>query len=99
TVRRMELDELVGQLAAIAPENVATRRIERDHLRPWRRDVHDALVHDRRRLVALASPRGKGPGDFEVLDVAARDLVERTVAPPVVAPAEHQPVLRLRIEE
>ena len=96
---RVELQELLRQLPLVAPDDVAGLRVQREHLRLRRGDEHHAVVHDRRRLMALRHAGRDVPDGLEALDVAGRDLVERAVAPACVVAAVHEPVLRLRVQE
>ena len=96
---RMQLEEIVGKLALVAPILVAGFRVQRDDLPHRRRDEHDAIIYDRRRLVAFDDAGGEGPDRRQVLDVGRIDLVERAVALPVVSPAVEHPVTGFGIFE
>ena len=45
----------------------------------WRVHVHGAANHQRSTLVAAEHPRGKRPGDLQILDVAGVDRIEPAV--------------------
>ena len=78
-------------LAAILPQEVARARVERlDHIARVR-DIHDAVVHDRRRLrhPGFEAP---GPNEPEFIHVAPVDLIERAVPPPIEGAPPAQPV-------
>ena len=83
-------------LAAVLPEEVAGRRVERLHDVAGVRDVQHAVAHDRGRLrdARLEPP---GPDEPERADVVAVDLVERAVAPSVQGAPPVEPVGRVRI--
>ena len=98
-VGRVELQQILGQLLLVAPEEVTGLRPQRDDLLLGRRDEHHAVVDDGRRLMALGDAGGEAPHRHQLLDVRGRDLLERAVSPAAVVAAVHQPVLRLRIEE
>src|SRR5262249_6542794 len=72
-------------VVSIDPDRLACGRVDRRHVaaRPRRR-VQDTPDHDRRRLKVVVGPRAEivglpTPGDAEVLDVVAVDLIERRV--------------------
>ena len=62
------------------------------------REEHDAVVHQRRRLV-VARPHRDRPFQLQVGDVVARHLIERAVAVAVAGPAPVQPVAGRRVGE
>ena len=63
------------------------------------RQIDDAVVHDGRGLVRAGVVHGPGPLQLQIFHVIARDLVERTVAMPLIIAPEDKPVLRRRILE
>ena len=78
-------------LAAVLPQEVAGAGVEGlDHVAGVR-DIHDAVVHERRRLrhPGLEAP---GPGEPELVHVAPVDLVEGAVAPAIEGAPPAQPV-------
>src|SRR5262252_2048500 len=90
TARRVQLREIFGQLPLVTPDLLAGLRVDGDHLVLWRRYEHDAVVDDRRGLVAFVDAGRKGPRRLQILDVGRVDLVERAVALAVIsAPVEH----------
>ena len=56
-------------------------------------------MHERRRLVALAFAHAPAPDELQLLDVAGRDLRQRTVAPALIVAARHQPVAWILIAQ
>ncbi len=66
--------EAFGQLALVAPDQVAGLGVERQDLVVGRGDVHDAVVDDRRRLVAGIDAGRVAPDRRQVLDVVGVDL-------------------------
>ena len=95
--RAVQQHDVVGQRTLVAPERRAVLRIERDHLIPRRRDEHHAVVHDRRRLVAVGHARRHNPRGLQSRDVGRRHLVEWAVAPAVPGAPDHQPVARVGV--
>ena len=71
---------------AVHPEQLAGRRVERHGRAPGaRREIQDAIYHQRRRLKVEFRPRPErlgleAEGDFELAEVLGVDLVERRVA-------------------
>jgi hypothetical protein len=63
---------------------------------PRRRDIHDAVDHDRGRLDAARRVEVVGPREAEVLDVAGVDLVELAEAGLAEIETDGRPVLRRR---
>ena len=98
-VRRVQLKEIVGQLALVPPQELAGLGVEGEHLVLRRAHEHDAVVHDGWRLVAFGHARREAPDRHEVLHVAGVDLLERAVAPGVIGSPVHQPVLGLGTHE
>ena len=62
------------------------------------REVHDAVVNERRSLLN-ADPERTRPHEPETLNIAPIDLVERALAPETLGPAPGRPVFRRRILE
>src|SRR6516165_12129091 len=90
TARRVQLSEVFGQLPLVTPDLVAGLRVEGDDLVLWSRHEHDAVVDDRRGLMAFVDASRKGPRWLQILDVGRVDLVERAVPLAVIsAPVEH----------
>ena len=84
--------------AAVLPDEVAVARIQRlDHV-PRIRQVHDPVVHERRRFL-LARLHGARPGELQPRDVLPVDLAEGAVGPGVIRSAIHQPVTGWRALE
>ena len=83
----------------VLPDQVARPRVER--LDDVRRvvEIHDAVVHERARFVALAFVHRPDPRQLQLLDVVACDLGQRAVAPALVVAPRHQPVARIRIAQ
>ena len=97
------LGRILRQLQDVAPQEIAGRRIERQHLKAavvqGHGDEHVPVVDDGRRLVVPAGAGGEGPHRLEGGDVGRRDAIERAVAPAVVGAAVHRPVVRLGIQQ
>ena len=84
------------KLPAILPQQVAGGGVERLHDVAGTGQEHHPVVHDRRGLLRPRLHR-PGPDQTEIADVAAGDLLQRAVAPPVLRPAPVQPALRRRV--
>ncbi len=95
----MQCAEPLRDLALEPPEKIAGRRVESDDLIVRRGDEHHAIIDDRRGLVTGVHARGEAPHGHERFDVADIDLVERAIAPALIATADHEPVLRLGVGE
>ncbi len=87
---------LIGTHARF-PDEIAGFRIDRLHDVAGAREIHHAVVDDGRCLIRTRVVHRPDPRELQVLHVVARDLIERAVAPPVVIPAEDEPVARRRI--
>ena len=98
-VRRMELQEVVGQVLLVVPEDVAVLRVQREDLVLRRRDEHDAVVDHRRRLVTLGDAGAQRPDRRQLPRVLRSDLVEGAVSPAGVIASVHEPVLGLGVQE
>ena len=87
------------QLPDVTPQQVAGRRLQRQHLKAAgierNGDEHVPVVDDGRRLVVPVRAGGEGPHRLEGGDVRPRDAIERAVSPAVVGAAIHRPVVRL----
>ena len=83
---------VLGELPLVQPELVARAGVHRDDPIFRGGDEHDAVVDDRRRLVARRDAGRQRPHRFQAGHVLGRDLVQRAVAPAVVGAAVHQPV-------
>ena len=80
------------------PNQVALAGVERLQHVTLIHQIHDAVVHERRRLVPPPTIRHRpDPGQPEILDVARRDLREGAVAPRLIIAANHQPVAGRRV--
>ena len=95
----VQLCEVFRQLPLVTPDLVAGLRIEGNDLVHRRRHEHDAVVDDRRGLVAFIDAGRKRPRRLQILGVGGVDLVERAVALPVIGPAVEHPVAGFRIGE
>ena len=95
----MELEEILGQVPLVPPQELAALGVEGEDLVLRRAHEHDPVVHDRGRLMALGHARRERPHRDQRRRVRGRDLLERTVAPAIVRPPVHQPVLGLGIDE
>ena len=85
--------------APVPPQFFAGSGVERDHLVVRRRDEHHAVVDNRRGLVTVVHPRRPQPHGLQPFDSGGSDLVERTIAPPVIRATDHEPVAVLRLLE
>jgi hypothetical protein len=73
----VQLQQIVGKGALVAPELISGFHVERDDLGLRRRDEHDAVVDDGRRFVPFDHAGRKRPRQLQIFDVARVDLVER----------------------
>ena len=90
--------ERLWERPPILPEQRAGGGVERlDHVAGVGQ-IHHAVVDERGRLVAAVAHR-PDPGELQVADIVAVDLVERAVAPSVVGPPIDQPVVRVGIQQ
>ena len=86
-------------LHRVLPDEVAGGRVERLHHRADARDVHNAVVDDRRRRVPAALVHRPHPGQLQLPDVGPIDLREGAVAPRLVVAPDHQPVAVVRVPQ
>jgi hypothetical protein len=84
---------------AVLPDQIAGCRIERLNDAARIRQIHDAVVDERRRLLRAGVVHRPRPRQLKLPDVLAGDLIERTVAPGIVGAPPVQPVTRRRIAE
>ena len=77
---------------AVLPDQVAGCRIERLNDAARIRQIHDAVVDERRRLLRAGVVHRPRPRELKLPDVLAGDLIERAVAPGVVGAPPVQPV-------
>ncbi len=89
------------RLRVEGPEQLARRGIQRVDDAPRHGDVHDAVMHQRRRFHRAIRVDVEIPGETEIADIAVVDAGERTEALFVVASAGGQPVtgLGVRIDD
>ena len=85
------LVDVLRQVAAVLPDEVAGHRIDGLDDVAAVRHVERAVVGQRRHLLRAGHQRAR-PGETEVADVLARHLVQRAVAPAVERAAPHRPV-------
>src|SRR4030095_3995141 len=84
-----------------APDQFPVPGVERDHAQLRRGRVHYAVNDDR---IALHLGAGKliariePPGDFELMDVVAGDLIQRRIVNILRPAAEHPPFAVLQVE-
>ena len=88
----------LGQRAAVLPQQGAGRGVESLDDVAGVGEIHHAVVHEGRRLVA-AVPHRPHPGELQVGDVVTGNLVERAVPPSVVGPTVDQPVVRVGVPQ
>ena len=85
---------------AVLPDQLAGAGIERLNDVVGIRQIDNAVVHQRRGLVA---PRclvhRPNPGEAQVMYVLARDLGQRAVIPCLIIAADHQPVAGIGVAE
>ena len=88
-----ELVDVLGHFAPVLPEEIAGGGVDRlDHV-PRVGHVEDAVVGERRALLAPRVEPAR-PDQAQVADVVRVDLIEGAVAPAVERPAPHEPVVR-----
>src|SRR5437773_4604945 len=92
----MEHNRAFWERPPVAPQESARYGVDRDHLVTWGGDEHDAVVHNRRRLVPVGDAGRKHPERLEPLDVIRRDLIQGTIAPAIVGATDPEPVAILR---
>ena len=81
-------------LRLVLPEDLLRVEVDREDLvRERRVQVHHAVDHQRRALVAAQHAGGEGPRDLHLADVAGVDLLELAVALVVHVTSLHRPVL------
>jgi len=90
------LVDVLRQVAAVLPDEVAARRVDGLDDVAAVRHVEHAVVGERRHLLR-AGHQGARPGEPDLADVLPRHLVQRAVAPPVEGAAPHRPVRRIGI--
>ena len=83
---------------AVLPDEIALARVQRLHDVAGIHDVHDAVVHDGRRLIG-SFIHGPHPLELEILHVLRRDLIQRAVIGGVIIVADHQPVAGIGIAQ
>ncbi len=83
----------------VLPDQIAGGGIERLHHVAGVAEIHDAVVHERHRLVRAGIVHRPAPGQAQLLDVVFLDLFERAVAPRLVVAPRHQPVAGRRIAQ
>jgi len=94
-VGRMELEQVLGQLPLVPPQELAGLRLEGEDLVLRSAHEHHPVVDDRGRLMTLRDTRRRTSTPARASRVRRRDLIQGAVAPPVVRPPIHQPVLGL----
>ena len=95
---REELAEILGQLPAVLPFQIACLRVEGFDDVERVGEVHHAVVHEGRSLLD-ARPECARPHHPQGANVIRRDVLERAVAPAIQRPAPHQPVGGRRVSE
>ena len=90
------LARVVGEVAAVLPEQVPRGGVDGLDDVARVRHVEDAVVDERRALLAAAGAERPRPHHPQVADVVPVDLVEGAVAPAVEGAAPHEPVVRRR---
>ena len=79
------------------PDQTARFAVERLDDVARRREIDDAVVHDRGRLVRTRIVHRPHPLQLQVLHVGGGDLIQRAVAVAVIVPPEDEPVARRRV--
>ena len=97
--RREVLTDVLGHLAAVLPDEIAGRGVQRLSHVIGIREIQDPVVYERRALLIGAVAERPRPHELELRDVAPVDLVEGAVAPAVQRAPPHQPVGRRRIRK
>ena len=98
-VRAVRMGHVLRELPVVDPELLSRARIDGDDPVLGRGNEHDAVVDDRRRLVAGRHPGRHRPHGHEIAHVLPVDLIQRAVALAVVGPAVHQPVARIGLPQ
>ncbi len=93
-----DIPRVVRDVAAILPEQVAGRGVERLHGVAIAVDEHRAVADERHALVR-AGGHGPAPDEPEVVDVAGIDLAQGAEAVGIVAAAPGQPVAGRRVDD
>ena len=91
--------DAVGVLAAVLPLQITGPRVHRHDDVAGIRDVHRAVVDERRRLLRAAADDAARPHHLEPRHVVAVDLVQRAVAPAVERAPPRQPVVGTRLPQ
>ena len=93
------LPDVGGQVAPVVPHAVAGRRVERfDVIVARMGDVEDAVIDERPNLLRSLIHRIH-PGEAQLRDVVAGDLIERAERLEVVGAVYHQPVRRVGVAQ
>jgi hypothetical protein len=71
------------QLVLVFPDQIAVGRVERVHDIVGLRQVHDSVMHERRRFL-IARFLGDRSRKLQLSDIVLVDLIERAVAPALV---------------
>ena len=83
----------------VFPDQIAGCRVERLNDAARIRQIHDAVVNERRGLIGAGIVHRPGPRELHLVDILLVDLCERAVAPVVVRPPPVQPVAGGRIAQ
>src|SRR5690606_14331081 len=89
---------VLAHLDGVDPLAVARRRVHGGDALATR-EVHHAVVHDRRELRVDGALQREAPGHAQVLDVLLGYLVERAVPPHVEGPTVGRPLAGCRVQQ
>ena len=92
------LRDVVRDILAVLPQEVAGSRVDGLGQVAGIGQVHHAVVHQGRGLLAAGSHRPR-PYQAQLADVVAVDLLQRAVAPAVERAAPHDPVIRIGVQD
>ena len=87
--------DAVRQRVLVTPVRPPRQGVDRGHVAGRLGDEHDAVDHQRRRLVAVELPDLVRPLQLQTLHVPAVDLIQPAEALPVQRAVVHEPVVRL----
>src|SRR5262245_13574083 len=86
-------------LRTVLPDQVARRSVKCLNDSPGIRQIHDAVVYQRRRFVLSGVVHRPLPGELKLVDVLFIDFLEWTITPRVVGPPPVEPIAWSRIPQ
>ena|SRR5438105_4964372 len=84
-----------GRLIRIIPKQLSRDGIQGEHIVFLVHEVELAVVNDWRGFEASTTSAGKSPYRRQPVNILARDLIQRAIAPGPVISVEREPILRL----